>query len=608
MPNHGERFLHNQDDSLHTSEPVEHEQARRAIASLHDTTNQVEPIDSEISHNLGDEVHTKPADKIADFLRVLEHNHTSHSDDPRVLDRIKASYHKTHVIKPEDVPESVFKLEQQIARNMGHGDIPITEEFRKAKTEQIISTQEHSLDKWVDYLTSSDATYPMWAKYWAFTAITKMGKLEKSVTTDESGNEHESIRFARRTEDTVAPFPPLNPRALALTIGVVDEHLSQKGLPKLERTPVVNQSTKLNDEDFRELIISESFSRIYSQFLLELPQYSIEGLKETRGEWKKYPQGSDQDELVDSLDGYPLEWCTADPETARGQLAGGDFYVYYSIDQDGNPVIPRVAIRMQGNQIAEVRGIAPDQNTDPFIAPVIEAKMEDFLDGKAYQKRSQDMARLTNITQRAETGAELTKEDLRFLYEIDGKIQNFGYQKDPRITELLQNRHTRADLAYALDCPPDQISLSDDEALSGTPDHPILFHHGNLNLNSLTSAEGLNLPRSIGGYLSLDSLTSAEGLNLPQSIGGSLNLGSLTSAEGLSLPQSIGGSLNLGRLTSAEGLSFPQSIGDYLNLYSLTSAEGLNLPQSIGGYLSLDSLTSAEKQRLRQHYPELAIN
>lgn len=235
MSNHGERFLHDKNDSLHQDPAVEHEQTRRAIASRHGGES------TELIHDLGSEVHTKPEDKIADFLAVLEHTHTSHSDDPRVLDRIKASYHKAFVIKPEDVP--------------------ITEEFKQEKTAQFISAQEHSLDKWVDYLTSSDANYPMWAKYWIFTSITKMGKLEKSVTTDESGNEHETARFARRTKDTFAPFPLLNPRALALTISVIDEHLSQKGLPKLERTPVANQSTKLSDEDFRELIISEGFSR-----------------------------------------------------------------------------------------------------------------------------------------------------------------------------------------------------------------------------------------------------------------------------------------------------------------------------------------------------------
>src|SRR5574340_461494 len=67
-------------------------------------------------------------------------------------------------------------------------------------------------------------------------------------------------------------------------------------------------------------------------------------------------------------------------------------------------------------------------------------------------------------------------------------------------------------------------------------------------------------PRSMGHIekfggtldLDLDGLTSAEGLVLPQSSGGGLTLGGLTSAEGLVLPQSIGGGLTLDGLTSAE--------------------------------------------------------
>lgn len=61
--------------------------------------------------------------------------------------------------------------------------------------------------------------------------------------------------------------------------------------------------------------------------------------------------------------------------TAQTQLQGGDFYVYYSKNTDGADVIPRVAIRMEEDKIAEVRGIAPKQNVDPYIAPVIEEKI-----------------------------------------------------------------------------------------------------------------------------------------------------------------------------------------------------------------------------------------
>ena len=45
-----------------------------------------------------------------------------------------------------------------------------------------------------------------------------------------------------------------------------------------------------------------------------------------------------------------------------------------------------------------------------------------------------------------------------------------------------------------------------------------------INLSSLTTAEGLTLPKEIGGSLYLYSLTTAEGLTLPEKIGGKVYL------------------------------------------------------------------------------------
>ena len=75
---------------------------------------------------------------------------------------------------------------------------------------------------------------------------------------------------------------------------------------------------------------------------------------------------------------------------------------------------------------------------------------------------------------------------------------------------------------------------------------------GSLDLNGLTSAQGLVLPETIGGYLDLNGLTSAQGLVLPRTISGSLYLNGLTSAQGLVLPETIGGGLYLNGLTSEE--------------------------------------------------------
>jgi hypothetical protein len=73
MEKSGEQFLHQRDQRLHTSTPVEHEQERRQRAE--------------------EEVSQKPADKLAAWMQVLERTHMGHMDDPRVLERIKDYYH-----------------------------------------------------------------------------------------------------------------------------------------------------------------------------------------------------------------------------------------------------------------------------------------------------------------------------------------------------------------------------------------------------------------------------------------------------------------------------------------------------------------------------------
>jgi hypothetical protein len=90
------------------------------------------------------------------------------------------------------------------------------------------------------------------------------------------------------------------------------------------------------------------------------------------------------------------------------------------------------------------------------------------------------------------------------------------------------------------------------------------------------------------GWLELNGLTSAKDLVLPKTIGGWLYLNGLTSAKDLVLPKTIGGSLYLRGLTSAKDLVLPKTIGDSLDLRGLTSAKDLVLPKTIGGWLYLN--------------------
>ena len=507
--------------------------------------------------------------KIEKYMQRLE-DVTKRASEHNKISLIKMYYYKKYVIKEQNVPESYFRKQEKIALDRGYGHVKYDEKTKKQEIEHIINEQKTSLDMWLDYLFSKDTDmYPTWFKYYVFQGMLKLGFFDK-----------EKNSYTKRTESTVKPFIELNREALSLIYS--------------ELVKVLNKES-IDDKKLNELINNGSFSKLYSYAILKLDSVKDDGFKSDDGIWKKYNKGSNPEILFNDINGKGTGWCTAGGiKTASNHINGGDFHVYYTKDREGNYTKPRIAIRMEGNQIAEIRGISENQNIEANMEKVVDKKLEEFPDRDKYKKKVKDMEMLTYIYTKHENKGELTKTDLRFLYEIDDKITGFGYARDPRIEELLQERNVRKDLTLVLDCKEKNISLTEEEALSGN----IIYHYGSLWLNNLTNAEGLKFPDKIGGDLYLRSLTSAKGLELPDEIEGSLWLEGLTSAKGLKLPDEIRDGLYLSGLTSAEGLKLPDKVGGVLDLNSLTNAEGLKLPNEIGGYLDLSGLTSAEGLKL----------
>lgn len=356
------------------------------------------------------------------------------------IDAAKRLLHRKFVIKPEEIPESYFDNQRRLARELGHGDIEITKEARSQLTEVIIADQESSLDKWVDYLSSPGAPYSDGLKYYTLRSVLNMGAFDK-----------EKHAFPTRAKGTVSPFPDLNREALAYVLDAIDK--KYRGYD-IDLSTLEEQDTK----EFEKLLASENFARLYTWAIEKVTPASPEQLAATAGEWKKYPQNSDPMPLVHSLQGHGTGWCTAGESTAQAQLQAGDFYVYYSLDSKGDPVIPRAAIRMEQDRIAEVRGIASEQNLDGGAVPIVEEKLRDFPDGQQYQKRANDMRILTAIERKVQEGQELGPQELTFLYEIDDVIEGFGYEKDPRIDELRSQRDPVADMPILFECEPSQIA------------------------------------------------------------------------------------------------------------------------------------------------------
>jgi len=106
---------------------------------------------------------------------------------------------------------------------------------------------------------------------------------------------------------------------------------------------------------------------------------------------------------------------------------------------------------------------------------------------------------------------------------------------------------------------------------------------------------------TITGNAYFNSLTTARDITFPKRINGNLNLGNLENAANLKLPEYVGGNLSLSSLTTAEGLTLPEYVGGDISLYNLTIAEKVTFPEYVGGNLSLSSLTTAEGLALPEH-------
>jgi phage protein U len=553
---------------------------------------------------------TDPKNKIAAWLGVIERTHRADLSDD-ALSTLGKYYYDRYVVKPENISQSYFDHQVKIARANG---IPmqLDEKTKQTLVDAVIKDQETSLDQWIEYFLSEDADYPLGLKVWAFEQMAKLQALnvEKGV-------------FMKRSRGTASPFPELNREALATVLNTINAKMKGESLEGL-------------DPEFVELVEKKRFPDLYAAAIKESAANSVD-LSTTDGQWVRYAQGSRAEELVKTLKGKNTGWCTASLGTARRQLSEGDFYVYYSKNVWGIPSQPRIAIRMQGSAIGEIRGIESGQDLDKHIveSEILEAKLSEFKgEGQRYRQRIADTKRLNEIDEKNAQKIELSTEDLRFLYEIDRRIQGFAYGRASGAYEIIRSRDRQSDIAKIFEIKPSQISTSASRfgKVKGFR-NGALVHLGDLklDLDSLPTEKEIRLPQVIIGdfglkgdfwpnsYFSLKAsdsksrnlddivfpkrvtrdfklagVESVKGLKLPQRVGRDLELG-IDSIEDLAIPEeSVGDVIILSNVQKVQGLKFPAHLNSSLRISSLKSANGLVLPQTIEGELDLAGLKSAQ--------------
>ncbi|MEG2351077.1 MAG: hypothetical protein RSB54_00140 [Bacilli bacterium] len=519
-------------------------------------------------HNSDEVMHValssdKKLKRIKKYLEYLEktHNKVLASHRKNDLKLLKQTYYKKYVINEVDIPDKYYAIKNNIDLEKTQLSEVLNPQLKKEQGQVIINNQKASLDVWLDYFLSEESSiYPFWVKYWAFQGMLQLGKYDKN-----------SHKFSRRTKDTTFMFPELNKEALSLTIDELIRFLEKNG------------NRNINDNIFKNLLISGSFAKLYEYVITKLLLNDDSIITTNSGKWIKYDCGSNHMELVKSLSGYNTGWCTAGEGTAKELLSKYDIYVYYSYDANNEPLVPRLSITVSKNKLLEIRGIYKDQNIEPGMEKIVAHKANDFLNNEKYLMAAKDMENLSFIYDK-HFDEELTLDELKFLYEIDGKINGFGYKQDPRLQEIIESRNKKKDLAKVFSSNEEQIVINTHELSNNKK---IVYCYDSLNSND---THNLALIQMVRGDINLDELTTIEKLTFPKVVVGELNLSKLVKASEVILPREVRSSLYLNSLVIFKNVTFPKNVGKSLYLDSLLVANGVVFPVEIGEDLSLDSV------------------
>ena len=300
----------------------------------------------------------------------------------------------------------------------------------------IIKAQKKSLDAWIDYLSDENARYPMWAKYWAFQGMLKLGTYDVGHGT-----------YQRRSEVTTAPFVEANPTVIAACI------LAMMNYVKYKKTP--------EGDDIEKPLKSGSFKKLYEYYSKKFKRIKITN-SGNEGIWIKYNYKNEEDakKLYDSLQGKGTGWCTeAEFGYAKSQVCGGesypggDFYVYYTPNQDGEMTLPRIAIRMNGtDRIGEIRGIEDYQNLETDMIPILEKKLNEMTDVSEEDREENievvnGLKLLTDLYKKTVKKEQLSTDIIVKLYTTKF---GFGWQQDPMFNKVVALRDLKADF-YSVD-------------------------------------------------------------------------------------------------------------------------------------------------------------
>lgn len=341
------------------------------------------------------------------------------------------------IISPEDIPESYWKTQEQILRDNGHGH-ELSQYEKDHLTQDIQKQQKESLEQWTNYLGDEQSPYPMWFKLYAWDGMSKMGAFD--INKKE---------FSKRNKGTVAPYPKLNPAALAKLYGAISQ------VYKISDNARYDENAERN-EILDNLVKSGNFNKLYSKLLLDTKTIikTPERTEDVHGEWKEYLPG-EEEALAVAAEGTP--WCIADPGTGKNYLENGGTYagsketeygenqakfILFHLTDPNTGVLAdnacaSIRLSTDGN-VAEISGLNEGQALEDSLVPIVEEKVKTLPGGERFLEAFTDKKRLIELDHKMQRGEAFDEDDLDFIFENKRSIKKLDTYNniDPRLKEL----------------------------------------------------------------------------------------------------------------------------------------------------------------------------
>ena len=342
------------------------------------------------------------------------------------------------IIEKENINnKSWIQLKKAFDDNRKGQDLPpaeYTESEMNKDYERLRQNQIDSINSWTEYLSNKETPFPTWFKIYAFDSVIKMGTYN-----------HKDGKYENRDKSTIAPYPKVNPAALALTLDAINDFFGQ------DKEKWFTEHT--DDDQLNAIVKSGNFGKIYTHFFKEIykPIPTPERTGDIKGQWFDFYPGQES-ELAEAAQGTP--WCIASEHQgayylktnlniANNKARFRLFKLENESSVDGMSKTACASIRFSTKgEVVEVSGLknGSRQTIEDSLIPIVEQEVLKYPlnPEKHFKEKFKDKKELIRLQDKAKKGEELTLDEYVFLYEKNREIFTLDTYKGPdlKIAEL----------------------------------------------------------------------------------------------------------------------------------------------------------------------------